>query len=125
MATRTAGQEPWTLAGVTKKTWQRKQRESRMTPAELDAYRDRTRATARAATACYKAKLRSSRPSRRATNAIPLSGVNVYDRFHGKGASRKGQRRPLRVMSTPARVARRSLALRAALERFSKSSSTR
>ena len=39
-----AGREPWTLAGVTKKTWQRKQRESRMTPAELDAYRDRMRA---------------------------------------------------------------------------------
>ena len=52
-----------------------------------------------------------------------LPGVNLYDRFHGKGSAMKGQRRPPRGLSTQslvwwsmAHAARRSLALRAALE---------
>ena len=118
-----AGREPLTRAGVTKKTWLRKQREARMTPFERDAYRARTLATARSASARYKAKLRLSRPSRRATNANPVPGVNTYDRWHGKGAALKGRKRPPRGLNTTsravwlcARSARRSLALRAALE---------
>ena len=118
-----AGREPWTRAGVTKKTWLRKQREARMTPLERDAYRARTLATARSASARYKAKLRSSRPSRRATNANPVPGVVPGDDWGGKGAALKGSKRRPMAMSMPARVgwlcakaARRSLALRAALD---------
>ena len=117
------GREPWTLEEISRKTWQHKQRVARMTPSELDGYRERTLATARAASARYKAKLRLSRPSRRATNANPVPGVNTYDRWHGKGAALKGRKRPPRGLNTTsravwlcARSARRSLALRAALE---------
>ena len=137
-----AGEGPWVVLGISEKTWRRRDLESRLTPDQLDARRAHTRATlkaaaerrrvgatpeqlaarralTKAASARYKAKLRSSR----ATNANPVPGVNVYDGWHGKGAALKGRKRPPRGLDTQARVgwsmahaARRALALRAALE---------
>ena len=64
-----------------------------------------------------------ARPSRRVKNANPVPGVNVFDGWHGKGAALKGIKRPPRGLSSQSRVAwgvrrsaRRSMALRAALE---------
>ena len=133
------GLEPWTREGISEKKWRRRDLESRLTPNQLAARRAHTRATLKAAAekrlAALTPEQRAARSAARAKTrrapAIPkgvkrnttLPGVNLYDRFHGKGSAMKGQRRPLRVMSTSERVgwlcakaARRSLALRAALD---------
>ena len=106
------GREPWTREGISEKKWRRRDLESRLTP-EQRAARSAARAKTRRAPAIPKGVKRNT----------TLPGVNLYDRFHGKGSAMKGQRRPLRVMSTSERVgwlcakaARRSLALRAALD---------
>lgn len=120
------GQEPWTLAGISEKKWRRRDLESRLSPTQLAARRAHIRVTLKAAAkrrlaAGHPSVRRSvARPSRRVKNAIPLPGVSVYDNWHGRGAALKGIKRPPRGLSRVAwgagRSARRSMALRAALE---------